>query len=54
MDTINTQMSRRAVLIGGAALGAAGAASVLTRGQLAAAEALRPSVPIPHGTARVG
>jgi hypothetical protein len=58
MDTIDTplgsQMSRRAVLIGGAALGAAGAATVLTRGQPAAAQALRPAIPVPHGSARVG
>jgi hypothetical protein len=55
MDTIDysttRQMSRRAVLIGGAALGAAGAAGVLTRGQLAAAQALIPGGP---PKARVG
>lgn len=56
MDTtdspISSQMSRRAVLIGGATLGAAGAAAVLTRGQPAAAQAVRTSAPA--GAARVG
>lgn len=51
MDTIDSPMSRRTVLIGGAALGAAGAASVLTRGQRAAAQALIPGGPL---KARVG
>lgn len=55
MDTIDSsttrQTSRRAVLIGGAALGAAGAAAVLTRGQPAAAQALIPGGP---PKARVG
>jgi hypothetical protein len=55
MDTIDSsttkQASRRAVLIGGAALGAVGAAGLLTRGQPAAAQVL-----IPGGSpkARVG
>jgi hypothetical protein len=58
MDTIDSsplsnQMSRRAVLIGSAALGAVGATGLVTGGQPAVAQALRPSVPIPHG-ARVG
>lgn len=50
---MDSQMSRRAILVGGVALGAAGAASLVTGRQPAAAQALRPSVPIPRD-ARVG
>jgi hypothetical protein len=50
---MGSQMSRRAVMTGGAALGAAAAAGAITGGQRAGALALQPPVPIPPG-ARVG
>ena len=46
MDSLTTNnVSRRAVLMGGAALGAAGAAGLVTRGLPAAAQAAPPAIP---------